>query len=55
MSKHINPKQKDFFNEKAAVWDQITIHDLRKVQYITELLNIQGGDRYLTWVQEQAS
>ncbi len=47
MSKHINPKQKDFFNEKAAVWDQITIHDLRKVQYITELLNIQGGDRIL--------
>jgi demethylmenaquinone methyltransferase/2-methoxy-6-polyprenyl-1,4-benzoquinol methylase len=47
MSKHINPKQKDFFNEKASVWDEITIHDLSKVQYITELLNIQGGDRIL--------
>jgi ubiquinone/menaquinone biosynthesis C-methylase UbiE len=45
--KNINPKQKDFFNEKAGVWDEITIHDLTKVQYITELLNIHGGDRIL--------
>jgi len=47
MSKHINPKQKDFFNEKASVWDEITIHDLNKVQYITDLLNIHSDDRIL--------
>ncbi len=46
-SAKINPKQKDFFNEKAKVWDQITIHDPKKVQYITELLKIQGGDKIL--------
>jgi ubiquinone/menaquinone biosynthesis C-methylase UbiE len=45
--KNINPKQKDFFNEKAGVWDEITIHDLKKVQYISELLSIRGGDRIL--------
>lgn len=47
MSKHINLKQKDFFNEKASVWDEITIHDLNKVQYITDLLNIHSDDRIL--------
>jgi demethylmenaquinone methyltransferase/2-methoxy-6-polyprenyl-1,4-benzoquinol methylase len=45
--KNLNPKQKDFFNEKADVWDKITIHDQQKVQYITELLNIHGSDRIL--------
>jgi demethylmenaquinone methyltransferase/2-methoxy-6-polyprenyl-1,4-benzoquinol methylase len=47
MSKHINPKQKDFFNEKAGVWDEITIHDPNKVHYITDLLDISGGDKIL--------
>ncbi len=46
-SKTINPKQKDFFNQKAEVWDKITIHNLEKVQYITELLKIRSGDRIL--------
>jgi len=46
-TKAVNPKQKDFFDEKAAVWDKITVHDLEKVQYIAELLGIQGGDRIL--------
>jgi ubiquinone/menaquinone biosynthesis C-methylase UbiE len=46
-SKIVNPRQKDFFNQKAHVWDQITIHDLNKVQYITELLDIRGSDRIL--------
>ncbi|MGD6851003.1 MAG: class I SAM-dependent methyltransferase [Candidatus Bathyarchaeia archaeon] len=43
----INPKQKDFFNEKAKVWDQITIHNPKKVQYIAELLEIQGSNKIL--------
>ncbi len=46
-AKKINPKQKDFFNEKAGVWDKITIHNPKKVQYITELLGIQSDDTIL--------
>ena len=46
-SKRINPKQKDFFNEKAGVWDAITIHDLNKVQYIIDLQEIHGRDKIL--------
>ncbi|TFG28423.1 methyltransferase domain-containing protein [Candidatus Thorarchaeota archaeon] len=42
-----NPRQKDYFNEKAKVWDEITIHDLEKVQYIIELQRIQTGDKIL--------
>lgn len=42
-----NPKQKDFFNEKAEIWDEITVHNLEKVQYIAELLGIHSGDRIL--------
>jgi len=42
-----NPKQKDFFNEKADVWDKITVHNLQKVQYIVELLEVQSDDRIL--------
>jgi ubiquinone/menaquinone biosynthesis C-methylase UbiE len=45
--KNINPKQKDFFNEKAGIWDKITIHNLEKVQYITEKLEIRNSDRIL--------
>ncbi|MCW3999502.1 MAG: class I SAM-dependent methyltransferase [Candidatus Bathyarchaeota archaeon] len=45
--KKINPKQKDFFNQKAAVWDQITIHNPEKVAYISDLLAIQGSDKIL--------
>ena len=46
-SKDINPKQKDFFNQKAEVWDQITIHNPKKVEYIAELLKIQSNDEIL--------
>lgn len=46
-SKNINPKQKDFFNQKAEVWDQITIHNPKKVEYIAELLKIQSDDKIL--------
>ncbi len=45
--KAVNPKQKDFFDEKAEVWDEITVHNLEKVQYIAELLGIHSGDRIL--------
>ncbi len=46
-SKNINPKQKDFFNQKAEVWDQITIHNPKKVEYIAELLKIQSDEKIL--------
>jgi demethylmenaquinone methyltransferase/2-methoxy-6-polyprenyl-1,4-benzoquinol methylase len=45
--KMVNPKKKDFFNEKAGVWDEVSVHNLEKVQYIAELLEIHGGDRIL--------
>jgi demethylmenaquinone methyltransferase/2-methoxy-6-polyprenyl-1,4-benzoquinol methylase len=46
-SKRINPKQKGFFNEKAGIWDEITIHNMEKVEYITKKLNIHGDERIL--------
>jgi ubiquinone/menaquinone biosynthesis C-methylase UbiE len=46
-SKTVNPKKKDFFNEKAGVWDEITVHNLEKVQYITKMLRIHSDDRIL--------
>jgi ubiquinone/menaquinone biosynthesis C-methylase UbiE len=46
-SKMVNPKKKDFFNEKAGVWDEITVHNLEKVQYITKMLRIHSDDRIL--------
>jgi ubiquinone/menaquinone biosynthesis C-methylase UbiE len=45
--KKINPKQKDFFNEKAEIWDEITVHNPEKVQYISELLEIHSDDKIL--------
>jgi ubiquinone/menaquinone biosynthesis C-methylase UbiE len=45
--KSVNPKKKDFFNEKAEIWDEITVHNLEKVQYITKMLGIHGDDRIL--------
>lgn len=38
-----NPKQMEFFDERAGNWDQMSIHDQGKVEYITDLLNIRGG------------
>lgn len=43
----LNPKKRDFFNDRAKVWDEITVHKLEKVQYIVEQLGIRGGDRIL--------
>ncbi len=45
--KIVNPRQRDFFNEKAETWDEITVHDPDKLQYITELLGIHSDDRIL--------
>jgi ubiquinone/menaquinone biosynthesis C-methylase UbiE len=45
--KMVNPKKKDFFNEKAGIWDEITVHNLEKVQYIIEMLGIHSDDRIL--------
>ena len=45
--KIVNSKKKGFFNEKAEVWDEISVHNLEKVQYISELLDIRGDDRIL--------
>jgi ubiquinone/menaquinone biosynthesis C-methylase UbiE len=42
-----NPKQRAFFNEKAGIWDKITVHNPKKVQYITELIGIRSNDKIL--------
>lgn len=43
----LNPKQKEFFNERAEKWDKITVHKLDKVQYITNLLEIKNNYKIL--------
>jgi demethylmenaquinone methyltransferase/2-methoxy-6-polyprenyl-1,4-benzoquinol methylase len=43
----VNPKQKDFFNDRARKWDEITVHNCAKVQYISDLLAIKCNDRIL--------
>jgi len=45
--KMLNPKQKDFFNERAEKWDKNTIHNREKVQYIANLLEIKSSDKIL--------
>lgn len=35
--------QKDFFNEKAEIWDEICPHDISKVKTIIDMLNIEKG------------
>ena len=45
--KIVSPKKRAFFNEKAAIWDEITVHNLKKVQYIADQLGIQCDDRIL--------
>ena len=45
--KIVSPKKRAFFNEKAAIWDEITVHNLKKVQYIVDQLRIQCDDRIL--------
>jgi ubiquinone/menaquinone biosynthesis C-methylase UbiE len=45
--KTANSKKRHFFNERAEVWDEISVHSLEKVQYISKLLDIHGDDRIL--------
>lgn len=46
-SRRANPKQKEFFEEHAEIWDEITIHDQKKVSYIFSLLKINENDSVL--------
>ncbi len=47
MSRKRNPKQREFFDERADEWDTMTVHDPSKVRYITDLLDIRPDDRVL--------
>ncbi len=42
-----NPKQRDFFNENADQWDDITKHDTSKVRRIVSLLGLSGDEKIL--------
>lgn len=42
-----NPKQREFFNERANMWDSMSLHDPKKVEYITEILKIEGTEDIL--------
>ncbi len=42
-----NPKQRDFFNERAAAWDRMTVHDPLKVERIVSLLELKGDEAIL--------
>lgn len=48
---HHNPApgedQKEFFNKLAKEWDEISIHEGEKVDYITSLLKLKGTERIL--------
>ena len=46
-SKNVNPKQKSFFNEKADIWDEICVHDQKKVEYIVRKTGVFGDERIL--------
>ena len=46
-SKNVNPKQKSFFNEKADIWDEICVHDQKKVEYIVRKIGVFGDERIL--------
>lgn len=39
-----NPKQRDFFNQRAEVWDKIIVHDPLKVERIVSLLVLKGDE-----------
>ncbi len=42
-----NPKQKEFFNDRADKWDGMSIHDMKKVEYIVDLLDIKDDSEIL--------
>ena len=39
--------QKEFFNEIADQWDEITKHNLMKAELLVGMLGIQQGDKVL--------
>jgi demethylmenaquinone methyltransferase/2-methoxy-6-polyprenyl-1,4-benzoquinol methylase len=39
--------KKDFFNSVADSWDEMCNHDMRKIEYILDLIDIQVGSRVL--------
>lgn len=45
--KNVNPKQKSFFNERAGIWDEICIHDQKKVEYIVRKIGVIGDEKVL--------
>jgi len=42
-----NPKQKEFFDERAEGWDKMSIHDTEKVSMIADIIGIRPGDNIL--------
>jgi demethylmenaquinone methyltransferase/2-methoxy-6-polyprenyl-1,4-benzoquinol methylase len=45
--RRFNPKQRDFFNERASAWDEMTVHDPLKVERIVSLLELKGDEAIL--------
>ena len=49
--KHHNPApgedQKEFFDKLADQWDEISVHEEKKVRYITSLLYLKGDEKIL--------
>jgi len=49
--KHHNPApgedQKEFFDKLADQWDDISVHEEKKVRYITSLLYLKGDEKIL--------
>lgn len=43
----LNPMQKDFFNERAEVWDEIAVHDPDMVEHVADLLHLTGDESIL--------
>lgn len=39
--------QKEFFNSVANSWDEMCTHDMKKVEYILDLIEIQAGSHIL--------
>lgn len=39
--------QKDFFNEVANSWDKMCVHDMEKVEFILDLIEIEAGNHVL--------
>jgi len=44
---HKGKDQKEFFNGLANSWDNISVHDLIKVDYIISLLNLKGNEKII--------